>query len=130
MNTFFLKKAKIESMKSTDLRKQIGAVITKNGWIIGKGSNQATIKWGWFISWHKNNCLRKIFNIERHTNYWLCPGCALYKNHAEARAVKSIDPHIRLDGKLELFLFGHSECCKRCTKVLNKLNIKMAHDKI
>ena len=117
----FMNEAKIESTKSTDLKRSIGVVITKNGKIIGRGSNQATIKWKWLIKLHTKFCFRKFLGIKKHNFYWLCPGCALPHNHSEIRALNSIKE--KIEGELELYMFGHIKCCENCSKELTKNNI-------
>jgi len=124
MSQKFLDLAKKESELSTDLRKSIGVVIvdTVTGNVVGHGSNQATLKFKWLINWHKKNCLRKIFKTPKNKFYWFCPGCALYRNHAEARAIRSLC-EIQPENNLELFLYGHTYCCENCLKQISKYNI-------
>lgn len=120
--------AKIESLNSTDLRKQIGVIIVDNGVIVGRGSNQATIKWKWFIKWHKNHCFRKTWLLKKfkHRLYWICPGCALQKNHAEFIAIKSM----KQTKELELYMYGHNVCCENCLNEIEKINIKKIYYEI
>lgn len=120
----YLDLAKKESELSTDLRKPIGVIIVdaKTGNVVGHGSNQATLKFKWLINWHKNNCLRKIFKTPKNKFYWFCPGCALLKNHAEVRAIKSIK-NISFANELHLYMYGHTYCCNNCLKEIYKFNI-------
>ena len=118
--------AKEESKLSTDLRRPIGVVIVNNFKVIGRGSNQATIKWKWLINWHKKHCVRKIIGIKKHILYWLCPGCALYRNHAEVRAIRSIKDK-NITGLIDMFMYGHDEYCDECEVEINKLNINKVY---
>jgi len=120
--------AKEESKLSTDLRRPIGVVIVNNFKVIGRGSNQATIKWKWLINWHKNHCLRKIIGIKGHVLYWVCPGCALYRNHAEIRAIRSIKDK-KITGLVDMFMYGHNEYCNNCEVEIKKFNINKVYFK-
>lgn len=120
--------AKEESKLSTDLRRPIGVVVVNNFKVIGRGSNQATIKWKWLIKWHKNHCLRKIIGIKKHILYWLCPGCALYRNHAEVRAIRSIKDK-NITGLIDMFMYGHDEYCDECEVEIKKFNVNKVYFK-
>ena len=118
----FLDLAKEESKLSTDLRKPIGVVIVNNFKVIGRGSNQATIRWRPLNLLHKKYCLRKLLGIKKHILYWLCPGCALYRNHAEVRAIRSIK-YKNITGIIDMFMYGHDEYCDQCEVQIKKLNV-------
>jgi len=118
--------AKEASNTATDKRRSIGAVIYGDWGPICFGSNQATIKWKWFINWHKNNCLRKIFKIKNHTLYWICPGCALYSNHAEAVAIRELKKYSKVQNP-KLYLYGHSHCCEPCIKKLEEVGVNKVY---
>jgi deoxycytidylate deaminase len=102
---------------STDQNHPTGAVVVKDGEIIGEASNQSGYKYKFLIDAHKTwFCIRRLFKVKSGTNYWLCPGCATSKNHAETRAC--IDA-IKNNGKenvkgSDLYLWGHWWCCKSC----------------
>ena len=123
--------AKRESFLSTDLRRPIGVVIVNNFKVIGRGSNQATIRWRPLNVLHKKYCLRKLLGIKTHTMYWLCPGCALYCNHAEVRALRSIKDK-KISGITDMFMYGHDEYCDKCEVEIKKFGINKVyfHDKI
>lgn len=124
MNDLFWKcLAKDVSKLSTDKRRSIGVIITKDDELLSYGYNIATTKWKWFINWHKKNCLRKIFKVPKNGWYWFCPGCALSKNHAEMVAIRNIGNQ-SIDGYLKMYMYGHRYCCDNCLKNLEKINVK------
>lgn len=127
-DNYFFEKAKEESLKSTDLRRPIGIVIAaKNGQIVGRGSNQATFSYFGIPKLHKKYCLRKIFKTPKNRWYWFCPGCAIFRNHAEVRAIRSIKfPKYNLKYmKLRMYMYGHNYCCSVCLKEIEQYNIEV-----
>lgn len=129
---YFWEQARIESKKSTDLRRSIGVVVVnEKNEIIGRGSNQATIPWFWVARLHKKYCIRKIVGVKKNTCYFICPGCALYRNHAEVRALRSIKyPEYNLKYmKLRIYMFGHKYCCNNCLKKISMYNIEKIYVK-
>ncbi len=100
---------------STDTNHPTGAVVVMEGKIIGKGANQSALKNKKLIELHRNGlCVRKFLKIKSGEKYWLCPGCASCKHHAETRA--TIDA-IKKNGSAkgaDLYLYGHWWCCKPC----------------
>lgn len=116
--------AELVSNNATDLRRQIGVVITDlDNNYVAQGWNKATLKWKWFNEWHKTHCLRKIFKTPKNKMYWFCPGCAISKNHAERVAVRNI-PFTNEKKEYIMYLYGHSYCCGECLQHIRKANIK------
>lgn len=125
MSKLLILKAAQEAQKlSTDLRRPIGVIIESEGQIIGRGYNKATLKLKWFNQWHKNHCLRKIFNVPKNGWYWFCPGCALSHNHAEMVAIRNMTTKLEQNNNSTLYILGHSYCCDNCLKHIKKANIK------
>lgn len=116
-NVFMQRAMGSAKLTSTDLNHPTGAVVVKGGVIIGEASNQSGYKQTFLINAHKQwFCIRKWFKVKSGTNYWLCPGCATSKNHAETRACMDA---IKKKGKdsvngSDLYLWGHWWCCKPC----------------
>lgn len=111
------------SRLSTDYRRQIGVAIFNDGLLIATGSNQATIKWHPINKLHKRWCIRKMLGIKKHAYYWICPGCATFKNHAEARAIREIYSMRGFKRNITMYLYGHDHCCNTCLEKVNKLGI-------
>jgi deoxycytidylate deaminase len=105
----------VRNTLSTDHNHATGAVIVRDGKILGRGANQSAIKNSILLGWHKKFlCVRKWLKIKSGEKYWLCPGCASYKMHAEPRAVKDAErTHSNISGA-DLYLYGHWWCCKPC----------------
>ena len=100
---------------STEKNQPTGAVVVLYGKIIGVDANQAALKNQKLQALHKNGwCVRRILKIPSGQKYWLCPGCAKSKHHAEARAVRdALKKQGRIQGA-DLYLYGHWWCCKPC----------------
>ena len=100
---------------SSERNHPTGAVIVMGDKIIGKGANQAALKNKKLQQIHKNGlCIRRIFKIPSGQKYWLCPGCAKNRHHAEARAVNdALSKQASIVGA-DLYLYGHWWCCKPC----------------
>lgn len=62
-------------------------------------------------------------NVKSGTKYWLCPGCNTH-NHAEQKALA--DAHKKgepVEGA-DIYLWGHTYCCRWCWKAMLKAGIK------
>lgn len=126
-NPFILHSKDYALKYSTDQNHPTGAVVVKNDAILGEASNQSGYRKKLLIEAHKKwFCIRKWFKVKSGTKYWLCPGCATSKNHAETRAC--VDA-IKKCGKekvlgADLYLWGHWWCCKPCWDTMIKSGIK------
>lgn len=115
-NDEFMREARrVRDEQSTDLNHPTGAAVVLNGEIVGHGANQSALKNKKLADFHKNVfCVRRFLKIPTGTKYWLCPGCAQFRHHAESRAVKdALNSHGSIQGA-DLYLYGHWWCCKPC----------------
>jgi deoxycytidylate deaminase len=119
----FAKKVCLEH--STDMNHPTGAVIVKDNRIIGFAANRSALKNQMLVEWHsKGLCIRQLLRVRTGTKYWLCPGCASYKNHAERLAIrKAIEDGYDVRGA-DLYLYGHWWCCKDCWDIMINSGIK------
>jgi deoxycytidylate deaminase len=110
---------------STESNHPTGAVVVLGGEIVGKGANQAAIGDKRLQDLHKRGlCVRKILGIPSGQRYWLCPGCAKFKHHAEARAVRdALSKKASIEGA-DLYLYGHWWCCKPCWDAMAAAGIR------
>ncbi len=100
---------------STEKNYSTGAVVVMDGQIVGKAGNQAVLKNKKLQEFHRTKlCLRKLFRIPSGQKYWVCPGCATYKQHAEWGAVKDASRGRTSLVDADLYLYGHWWCCKPC----------------
>jgi deoxycytidylate deaminase len=113
-NPFMARAKQIRNEWSTEKNHPTGAVVVFDGSIIGEAANRARIKNGRLINLHKKFCLRRFFHIKTGEKYWVCPGCAKLKDHAEVSAIRSaIKKGYSTEGA-DLYLYGHWWCCKPC----------------
>lgn len=115
-NEFMKLAQKTAQEMSTDVLHSTGAVIVKDGVVIAKAANISALgRFDILKKWHKKGlCLRKIFKVKTGEKYWLCPGCAGPRNHAEQQAImkaKSASNDVR---GADLYLWGHWWCCESC----------------
>jgi deoxycytidylate deaminase len=123
-NPFMMAAIKVRTEQSTDLAIGTGAVVVKDGLIIGGGANQAGLKSKKLLDLHKKYCVRRLLRVPSGKMYWLCPGCAKPKDHAEARAVKdALEKNADIDGA-DLYLYGHWWCCKPCWDKMTAAGIR------
>ena len=124
-NRYISAAREIAEISSTDKKVATGAVIVdKEGKIVIGASNQTLIKNKFLFDTHPKWCLRKLFKIPTGQKYWMCPGCASSRNHAEARAVaKSKKFKINISG-CDLYLWGHWWCCQPCWDKMINAGIK------
>lgn len=121
-NTFMQEAKREADTHSTDMFQPTGAVVVKDGQIIGRAANQSALRNKFLISLHRKYfCIRKILKIKSGEKYWLCPGCASYRHHAEAGAVKDAAGNAKGS---DLYLWGHWWCCKPCWDSMIKAGIK------
>lgn len=101
---------------STETNHPTGAVVVRQGQVLGWGANQAAINNRWLATIHKNYfCVRRFFHVPSGQKYWLCPGCAQYRHHAEQRAVRdAVAKHPHEVAGADLYLWGHWWCCQPC----------------
>jgi deoxycytidylate deaminase len=113
----FMQKAKYAAEElSTEKRHSTGAVIVKNGEIIGIGANQSGLKNEKLRKLHdeKGICVRKFIHAKTGTLYWTCPGCASPSSHAEQEAIKDAKKKGNNTDGADLYLYGHWWCCESC----------------
>ena len=126
----YFKIAKSESNLSNCLRRRIGAVIVKNGDVVGRGANRSKeqitpcSEKGW--------CIRDVLNIPRGKGYDVCNSI-----HAEINAIISASDESLKDSTM--YLVGYDavtgktvenlDCCKNCKASIVKVGIKMVYIK-
>lgn len=124
-NPFMQLAKKICEERSTDTNHGTGAVVVKDGRVIGEWANQSALHNPKLIKLHKNGwCLRKILKIKTGTNYWLCPGCASAKHHSETGSVRDAIKKGNNPAGADLYLYGHWWCCEPCWNYMIKHGIK------
>lgn len=114
---FILRAKVVRDTMGTEKQHPTGAVVVKNGQILGEHANMAGYKFKFLNDWHtKWMCFRRWFKAKSGTKYWLCPGCATNKNHAETLAVlDALEKHSKEEvAGADLYLYGHWWCCKPC----------------
>ena len=102
--------------ESLDDKRPTGAVVVKDGEIIGQGANGS-----WF---HKRFfCVRKLLRVKSGTKYWLCPGCWT-SNHAEQKAIANTKKNGYDPTGADVYLWGHTYCCRWCWAKMIEHDIK------
>lgn len=123
----FMQIALAEKAKSNDQLYPTGAVVVKDGKVVGQAHNRAGYKHKFLIDWHSRGfCPRRWFKIKTGQKYWLCKGCATSKNHAESTLVREFEKEGRLQelNDSDLYLAGHWWCCKPCWDNMIRAGIK------
>ncbi len=116
-NQFMVEAKRVRDTQSTDRRHATGAVVVKDGAIIGAAANQAGFKHPKLIELHQKGwCVRMFLKVKSGTKYWMCPGCSTHRDHAESGAVRDA---LSKAGKeavrgADVYLYGHFWCCKPC----------------
>ena len=126
-NTYILAAKETADKYSTDKKNPTGAVVVnQDGKILVSAANQSAVKNKFLLDTHKHWCIRKFFKIKSGEKYWLCPGCASCKNHAEYRAANALIKMslAKTDSNNDLYLWGHWWCCKPCWDKMIEANIK------
>ncbi|MEN9524438.1 MAG: hypothetical protein RL536_507 [Candidatus Parcubacteria bacterium] len=106
---------KVTLEQSTDRLWPTGAVIVKDGKILGSSANKSALKNKKLLEFHKNIfCVRRFLKIPTGQKYWLCPGCASSRLHSEPRAIKMAKKKYEDISGADLYHWGHWWCCKPC----------------
>ncbi|MBT3349177.1 hypothetical protein HN954_04030 [bacterium] len=105
-NKFLIAAKKVALEFSKDPEHPTGAVVVRDGKIIGRGANGSDFH-------EKNGCRRKKLGIPTGKNYELCPGCDP-KNHAEQTAIADVSARGKNSAGADLYLWGHFWCCESC----------------
>jgi tRNA(Arg) A34 adenosine deaminase TadA len=112
---------------STDKVHPTGAVVVKDGKIIGSAANQSALRNKYLLDFHKKYfCVRRFFKIKSGEKYWLCPGCASHRMHAEPRSINDAREKYGTSAVkgADIYLWGHWWCCKPCWDSMIKSGIK------
>jgi len=126
-NKYMQEAKRIALTQSTDKKVPTGVVVVDDkGEILVSAANQSALKNKFLLSTHPNWCIRKFFKIPSGQKYWLCPGCASYKNHGEYRSVLALEKEFpqKINSNLDLYLWGHWWCCKSCWDKMIQVGIK------
>ena len=109
-NEFMLAAQKAADVLSTDVGHPTGAVVVKDGAIIGRGANRSLFH-------QKLGCvrkgLRKLFSVPSGKMYWTCYGCSP-RFHAEQSALRDAQKNGHEIKGADLYLWGHWWCCESC----------------
>ncbi len=109
-NEFMMEARKSADILSTDVSHPTGAVVVKDGIIIGRGANSALFhKWVGCV----RKGLRKFFPVPSGKMYWTCFGCSP-KFHAEQQALRDAKKKGHSSKGADLYLWGHWWCCESC----------------
>ncbi|HUT22135.1 MAG TPA: deaminase [Candidatus Bipolaricaulota bacterium] len=124
-NNIFIRAAQeIRDNDSTDLMNPTGAVIVKNETVIYRSANKAKLENPTLLKLHSKYCVRRILRIPSGKGYFLCPGCADHKQHAEFRAVSQAIKEGLDVLDADLYLYGHWWCCESCWNKMIEHGIK------
>lgn len=119
----FMVEAKEVARLSNEQQQPVGEVIVYNNQIIQKAYNRSPLTNLFLIKLHQKFCIRKFLHIPTGKYYWICPGCASKKHHAEYRICKQL---LRdgIPGKpIDLYMWGHWACCSSCCDIMEKVKI-------
>ncbi len=123
-NSFMVETKRIAFLYSTDSKQPTGAVIVKDGKILGVGANKSRLTKKWLHKLHNKFCFRRMFHIKSGTKYYLCPGCASSNMHAEPQAIKDAQKKNGDITGADLYHWGHWWCCKPCWDKMIAASIK------
>ncbi len=101
--------------QATDWGHPSGAVIVKDGEIIGRGALSSKLNNKKLIKLHHLGwCIRRILKIKSGKKYWLCPGCVDVYNHSEQMAIKDAVKNNKNTEGADMYFWGHWWCCESC----------------
>lgn len=129
IDNVFMKEAMEYARKySTDRMHPTGAVIVKDGVVLGGGANTSKLPLAFLRDAHQEGlCIRKILKIKSGTKYWMCPGCVTNDDHAEAHAIRDAIKNGHNTVGTDLYLWGHWWCCEPCWQKMIAAGISKAY---
>lgn len=114
-DNLFMREARRAAQEfSTVSNQPVGAVVVLKGKVISRAANRSHLTNRIALWLHDHFCVRRIFRIKTGMHYWVCPGCANYKDHAERRAILAAKKSFGNIAGSDLYLWGHWWCCKPC----------------
>lgn len=119
----FMAQAKAMARLSNEKQQPVGAVIVSNGQVITSAFNNNPLTNLFLINLHKKYCIRHLLKIPTGKHYWICPGCARKKNHAEFKASKKFLEKDITNRPIDLYMWGHWACCDACCASMQKIPI-------
>ncbi len=123
----FMARAREEAKFSNDQQQPTGVALVHDGQILVTASNRNPLSNKLFINIHKKYCIRHLLHIPTGEKYWMCPGCANKKSHAEYRATEKLIKDGFSEKNVDLYLWGHWWCCDVCWGNMLKLDIKKVY---
>lgn len=101
--------------ESSDKKTSTGVVVVNDeGAILVSAANKSALTNDFLLKTHKDWCIRKNLKIPSGQKYWLCPGCASSKYHAESHAMLKAKKNKIDISNCDVYLWGHWWCCKDC----------------
>jgi len=115
-NNLFMQAAEaVARTESTDKKTSTGVVVVdSSGNILVRAANQSALKNQFLLKTHPDWCIRKLLGIPSGEKYWLCPGCASSRFHAEHYAMRKAKKAGIDVTNCDVYLWGHWWCCKPC----------------
>lgn len=114
-NNEFMLEAKKISEDSGCSKQSTGAVIVKDGEIIGKGCNAGK---------KVEPCPRILKGSKTGEDYHLCKDICKQEGHSEVMSIKNTADNAQNPKGADLYLYGHWWCCKNCWDNMIKAEIK------
>ncbi|RJO61452.1 hypothetical protein C4544_02980 [candidate division WS5 bacterium] len=112
-----MQEAKKMWAKSTCTKQRTGAVVVRDGEVIGRANN--TVKNA------PDECPRDKEGFKTGEGYHLCKDvCEQVQGHSEANAVKNAQTESRETEGGDIYLYGHWWCCKGCWDEMIKGGIR------
>lgn len=123
-NPYMREAARVRNTQSSDHKHPTGAVVIKDEKVIGSGANQSRLKNPALLKLHSRYCIRKMLGMPSGKYYWMCPGCATSRQHAECRAIADAMQHHNDTRDADVYLYGHWWACKPCWDIMIFAGIK------
>jgi deoxycytidylate deaminase len=119
----FMAHAKDIARLSNEKQQPVGAVIVFDNQIITSACNSNPLTSSFLINLHKKYCIRHMLKLPTGKYYWVCPGCAKKKDHAEGKASKKLLEQNIPGRPIDLYMWGHWACCDVCCSSMEKIPV-------
>ena len=114
-NNRFILAAKRMAEGSGCTKQATGAVLVKDGKIIGRGSNAGR---------KVNVCPRVLNGSKTGEDYHFCKEQCAQEGHSEVMAIKDANQKSHKTEGADLYLYGHWWCCEPCWNTIIEANVR------
>jgi len=123
INNKFMTEAKEIARLSNERQQPVGSVLVCDGEIVEITHNRSPLANDFLVKLHQKFCVRHFLGVPTGVHYWMCPGCASKKSHAEYQASKQFLKKNIKNKPVDVYMWGHWACCDVCCEAMSEIPV-------